>query len=79
MEIKEHSKAHPFQETAKEYVLNMMRGSVKKGKHTLHHKNTGRCKDSQGLPVYADFDSLEEAMSCGVSIHPCKKCFPETE
>lgn len=77
MEIKENTKHTPFQTTAKEYVINMMKGSAKGGKRTLHHKNTACCKDSQGISLYVDFDSYEEATTCGIPVHPCGRCFPE--
>ena len=58
-----------FQRDAKKYVINMLRGSSR----TLHIKNG--CYWGERIHEYIDFDTLEEAESCGVRYEKCKNCF----
>ena len=71
MEIKDADCRNTFQSEARNYVINMLRGS----KRTLHIKNTSRCQWSKFLLEYVDFDSLDNAKSSGIDFEPCKKCF----
>ena len=73
MEIKNGTCRNAFQQEAKKYVINMIRGS----KRTLHVKNTSCCPWSKYLMEYIDFDTLEEAEICGVEFVKCQNCFKE--
>lgn len=71
MIIKDGNCRKAFQQKARKYVINMVRGSKK----TLHIKNTSCCQWSKFLLEYVDFDSLDNAKSSGIDFEPCKKCF----
>ncbi len=72
-----HENDIDYKTQAKQYVLNMIRGSKKQGKWTLHIKNTIGCYWSQYLLKYADFDTIEQVENCGENYRKCKNCFKE--
>lgn len=67
MELKYSTHKSEFDANAKEYVINMHKGSKK-----LHRKYG--CCDSQCLIRYYDFDSQVEAETSSVKPALCKKC-----
>ena len=67
MELKYSINKNEFDANAKEYIINMHKGSKK-----LHHKHG--CYDSQCLIRYYDFDSQVEAETSVVKPTLCKKC-----
>ena len=71
MKIKEVECRNNYQENARKYVINMIRGS----KRTLHIKNTSCCPWSKFIQQYVDFDTLSDVESSGIEYEPCKKCF----
>lgn len=71
MTTKKSANGAEFQDSAKMFVVNMVRGS----KQTLHIKNTKCCPWSGFLHEYVDFDTEKEAKESGTSYKKCKRCF----
>ena len=71
MIIKESKSGNIYQQEARKYVVNMIRGSKK----TLHIKNTACCPWSKFMQQYVDFNTLNDVKSSGIEFEPCKKCF----
>ena len=69
MEIKHAQGKDDYQNNAKKYVINMMKGSQK----TLHIKNG--CYYAESLEYYVDFDTFEEVKKSGVKHIECDNCF----
>lgn len=58
-----------YQETAKEYVINMWHN-----KKMLHRKNA--CYHSKYFYEHTSFDTLEEVEQLPFRVSRCEKCFP---
>lgn len=73
MIIKKSACRADFQNNAKSFVINMVRGS----KRTLHIKNKDCCQWSNFIQEYVDFDTEEEAEASGIDYIKCQNCFKE--
>ena len=71
MIVKKSACGAEFQNNAKKFVINMVRGSER----TLHIKNTKCCPWSEFLHEYVDFDTEEEAKASGIDYVKCQNCF----
>ena len=73
MTIKKSANRAEFQNSAKKFVVNMVRGSER----TLHIKNKDCCQWSDFIQEYVDFDTDEEAKASGIDYVKCQNCFRE--
>ena len=73
MTIKKSANKAEFQDSAKQFVVNMVRGSER----TLHIKNKDCCHWADFIQEYVDFDTEEEAKASGIDYVKCQNCFGE--